>query len=42
MTETDIVYDDLPLIVKQGFEGLTQYEGWKRDDVDMLERKGME
>ena len=42
MTETDIVYDDLPASVKQRFEALTQYEGWKRDDVDMLERKGME
>ena len=42
MTETDIAYDALPAAVKQAFEALTQYEGWKRDDVDMLERKGME
>lgn len=42
MTETNIAYDDLPLIVKHAFEALTQYEGWKCDDVDMLERKGME
>lgn len=42
MTETDIAYDALPAPVKQAFEALTQYEGWKRDDVDMLERKGME
>ena len=42
MTETDIAYDALPAPVKQAFEALTQYEGWQRDDVDMLERKGME
>lgn len=42
MTETDIAYDALPAPVKQAFEALTQYEEWKSDDVDMLERKGME
>ena len=30
MTETDIAYDALPAPVKQAFEALTQYEGWKR------------
>lgn len=42
MTETDIVYEALPAEVKTTFEALTKYDGWKRDDVDMLERKNME
>ncbi|EJW98023.1 lipoprotein [gut metagenome] len=42
MTETDIAYDALPDAVKQAFAALTQYKNWKCDDVDMLERKGME
>lgn len=42
MTETDIAYGVLPIEVKTTFEALTQYDGWKRDDVDMLERKDME
>lgn len=42
MTETDITYESLPTAVKTAFEALETYKGWTRDDVDMLERKGME
>lgn len=44
MTETDIPYSALPQEVKASFEG-SEYatsQGWKIDDVDMLERKGLE
>jgi len=44
MTETDIKYESLPTEVKTAFEKLqtSTYKDWTRDDVDMLERKGME
>lgn len=44
MTETDIPYSALPQEVKASYEG-SEYatsQGWKIDDVDMLERKGLE
>lgn len=41
MTETDIRYDDLPQPVKAAHEA-GEYATWKRDDVDMLVREGME
>lgn len=42
MTETDITYNALPAEVKTAFEAIKKYEGYERDDIDMLERKGME
>lgn len=41
MTETDIPYAALPEAVKSAFEQ-GEYSGWTVDDVDKLERKGME
>lgn len=41
MTETDIPYEALPQAVKTAFEA-SEYAAWKRDDVDRLEREGME
>lgn len=41
MTETDIPFNQLPNEVKTAF-GQSEYSGWKVDDVDMLERQGME
>lgn len=41
MTETDLPFEALPEAVKQSFLA-GEYKDWKRDDVDMLERKGME
>lgn len=44
MTETDIPYSALPQEVKASYEG-SEYatsQGWKIDDVDKLERKGLE
>lgn len=41
MTETDISYTALPNLVKTTFEA-SEYASWKKDDVDMLERQGLE
>lgn len=41
MTETDLPFEALPEAVKQSFLA-SEYKDWKCDDVDMLERKGME
>lgn len=41
MTETDIPYNALPAAVKSAFES-SKYADWHVDDVDKLERKGME
>lgn len=37
MTETDISFDQLPVPIQEAFV-LSQYSGWKVDDVDMIER----
>jgi len=44
MTETDLPYDQLPQPVQNAFDKLikSKYQGWTRDDVDMLERKDRE
>lgn len=41
MTETDIPYDALPAAVKSAFKS-SKYADWHVDDVDKLERQGME
>lgn len=41
MTETDIPYDALPAAVKSAFES-SKYADWHVDDVDKLERQGLE
>lgn len=41
MTETDIPYTALPSLVKTTFE-TSEYASWKKDDVDKLERQGVE
>lgn len=41
MTETDIPYTALPDPVKAAFEA-SEYKNWKKDDVDKLERQGIE
>ena len=41
MTETDIPYNALPQAVKTSFES-SEYASWKRDDIDKLERTGVE
>lgn len=41
MTETDIPYNALPQAVKMSFEN-SEYASWKRDDIDKLERTGVE
>lgn len=41
MTETDLPYNALPDAVKAAFES-GEYASWRKDDVDMLEREGME
>ena len=41
MTETDIPYTALPDPVKSAFE-TSEYKTWKKDDVDKLERQGIE
>lgn len=41
MTETDVIYADLPQAVKTAFEA-SEYAGWKVDDIDKLECLGME
>lgn len=41
MTESDILFKDLPAAVQTAFQA-TEYKDWKIDDVDMLERVDME
>lgn len=41
MTESDIPFEALPVAVKQAFKA-SDYAQWKVDDVDKLERSGME
>lgn len=41
MTETDIPYNALPAAVKSAFKS-SKYADWHVDDVDKLERQGME
>lgn len=41
MTEMDIRYEALPAIVQTAFKS-SKYAQWRVDDVDQLERKGME
>ncbi|MDD3037656.1 PepSY-like domain-containing protein [Bacteroides sp.] len=41
MTETDIPYSKLPETVKSSFEK-SEYKDWKKEDVDMFERQGLE
>lgn len=41
MTETFIVYNALPNAVKAAFQE-SEYADWKVDDVDMIERNGLE
>lgn len=41
MTETDLPFNDLPSAVRNAFQNST-YAQWRVDDVDMLERTGLE
>lgn len=41
LTETDITFEALPAAVRSAFEA-GEYGTWRIDDVDMLERTGME
>lgn len=41
MTETDIPFNALPAAIQATFEA-SEYAAWKVDDVDMLERNGLE
>lgn len=41
MTESDIRFNNLPEAIKNAFQE-TEYANWKIEDVDMLERVGME
>lgn len=41
MTETDLPYAALPEAVKNAFQN-SEYWSWRPDDVDMIEREGME
>lgn len=41
MTETDILFDDLPEAVQRAFR-TSEYSKWRVDEVDRLERKGVE
>ena len=41
MTETDLPYAALPEAVKNAFQN-SEYGQWRLDDVDMVEREGME
>lgn len=41
MTETDIRFDELPEAVRRAFEA-GEYASWRVDDVDKLERSGVE
>lgn len=42
MTETDIRYADLPAAVRTAYEATIYYNDWRVDDVDKLERRGMD
>ena len=42
MTKTDIPYIVLPQAVKTSFEATEYATSWKQDDVDKLEREGVE
>lgn len=41
MTETDLPFNDLPSAVRNAFQN-SAYAQWRVDDVDMLERTGLE
>ena len=41
MTESDIKYNSLPVVIRNSFES-GEYAKWKVEDVDKLERAGME
>lgn len=41
MTETDVPFDALPEVVKSAFRS-SQYGSWRVDDVDKLEKNGLE
>ena len=41
MTETDVPFSALPQVIKDAFAA-SAYASWKIDDVDKLERKGIE
>lgn len=41
MTETDVPFDALPEVVKSTFKS-SQYGSWRVDDVDKLEKNGLE
>ena len=41
MTESEISYNELPEAVKTAFQA-SEYADWKVDDIDKLERNGME
>ena len=41
MTESEVTYDALPLAVRTAFEA-SEYAGWEIDDIDKIERIGME
>ena len=41
MTESEVTYEALPEAVKTAFEA-SEYAAWKIDDIDKLERAGME
>lgn len=41
MTETDITYEQLPQAVRESFEA-GEYASWRIDDIDLLERIGVE
>lgn len=40
MTESDLKYSALPAAVRNSFER-SMYAGWKKDDIDKIERDGM-
>ena len=41
MTESDIKYSSLPVVIRNSFES-GEYGKWEVEDVDKLERSGME
>lgn len=41
MTETDVKYNALPAAIRADFEK-SMYSNWKKDDIDKIERDGME
>lgn len=40
MTETDVKYNNLPVAIRNSFDK-SMYSGWKKDDIDKIERAGM-